>query len=155
MSFGGALEQAAASVALLKAESAVASAKSKAAATAVAASRPLIPAHRIVPVLDPVTRYRGFRLQLCYPQCFTSPAHRFVSAFELRVELPPPTSPGSSSTEWQYLVVAAPVPYKTVAIRIPALPMDVGNRDVHWHHWDPDNKIYTVQVIFTDSPPDK
>lgn len=145
--FGGAVEQAQASLALLRAE-AVAAAKSKA---SVAANKPAVPRGvkpecRITPVMDSVTAYKGCRILLHYPQLLSShgPQHRFVSAWEQKVEVP--------DKDWQYVVVRAPPPYDTVAIKIPAnVEMDTGNSEVHYSHWDPDNKLYTIQILFKTS----
>lgn len=149
-SFGGAVEQAQASLALLKASSVI---------NAGATARPVFPrigrpAYRIVPLRDPITAYRGIRIQLYYPQIELMlpglpalndplhprhPMHRFMSAWEQRVEKP--------DRRYQYVVIAA-MPYETVAFKVPAKELDVANTELHYAHWDADNKIYTLQIMY-------
>jgi splicing factor 3A subunit 2 len=82
----------------------------------------------------------GLLIQIHYPQIGHEiyPLHRFMSAFEQRVEIP--------DRRWQYLVVAAE-PYETIAFRIPSKEIEL-SPDRFLQHWDPDAKQYTLQFFF-------
>lgn len=150
--FGGAIETAQASIALLKAKGAVEQqAKMK-------PHLPIIgrPQHKLIPLLDPITQCPGVRIQVHYPQIDITlpglpspddprhprrPAYRIMSCWEQKVEKP--------DRRWQYVVVGA-LAYETIAIKIPAKELDTANTDYHYEHWDSDNKLYTLQLLFRD-----
>lgn len=72
------------------------------------------------------------------------PRHRFMSAFEQRVERPP-------DGRWVYLLFAAE-PYETVAFKIPNRPMDRtpgGMTSV----WDEAAKTFSLTLTFLPLPP--
>lgn len=74
------------------------------------------------------------------------PRHRFMSAFEQRVERPP-------DGRWVYLLFAAE-PYETVAFKIPNRPLDRrpgGMTTV----WDEAAKTFTLHLTFLAVPRDK
>lgn len=100
------------------------------------------PAYKVCKVRDPQSHRNGLYFQVHLPQIFTSirPQFRLMSAFEQKVEAP--------NRHHQYVVVAAE-PYETIAFRIPARPVD-SNADVCFSHWDPDTRLYVVQILFQD-----
>eukprot|EP00158_Paraphelidium_tribonemae_P002585 Partr_v1_DN25492_c0_g1_i1_m53635 putative Splicing factor 3A subunit len=106
------------------------------------------PGYRITKIRDPHTRQLGLLFQMHYPQIDQSviktPHHRFMSAYEQRVEIP--------NRAYQYLLFAAE-PYETVAFRVPALELDKRNdgADGMWHYWDSDARLYSVQILFRPS----
>ena len=67
------------------------------------------------------------------------PRHRFMSAFEQKVDLP-------RDKRYQYILFAAE-PYETIAFKIPNEPLD---RDPGRliTHWDEDDKKFTVTLYF-------
>lgn len=101
------------------------------------------PAYQVYKSRDPETNQRCLSFEVQYPEIETDlqPRHRFMSAFEQKVESPP-------DRRYQYLLVAAD-PYETVAFKIPNDPIDKGeNRFVT--HWDSDAKRFTLSLHFLD-----
>lgn len=98
------------------------------------------PGYKIIKLRDPITKYLGLLFQLHYPEIKSgdTPRHRFMSAFEQRVEAP--------NRLYQYLVVAAE-PYESLAFKIPAKEID-HSEGRFFVHWDPDSKIFALQVMF-------
>lgn len=99
------------------------------------------PGYKITKLRDPVTRQLGLLFQLQYPEIGTEiyPRHRFMSAFEQRVEQPPDRA-------FQYLLVAAE-PYETCAFKLQAKEVDK-SPGKFWTHYDPDTKEYFLQLFF-------
>ena len=87
---------------------------------------------------------RTLRFEIDYPEIEEGlqPRHRFMSAYEQRLEPP--------DRAWQYLLFAAS-PYETIAFKLPSLEVA---RDAALFHtaWDADRKVFTLQVAFK---PDK
>ena len=67
------------------------------------------------------------------------PRHRFMSAYEQKVE------PWDKA--YQYLLVAAE-PYETVAFKIPNAEVEKRDAGDVVAHWEPDKKTFTVQLFF-------
>lgn len=84
----------------------------------------------------PVTKYPGILLHVHFPNSIVDPQHRFMSAFEQRLEAP--------NRSYQYLLVAAE-PYETVAFKVPNKPL---YEDCMFSYWDNDFKVLTLQVLF-------
>jgi splicing factor 3A subunit 2 len=109
------------------------------------------PAYQVFKSRDPDTNQRCLTFEVHYPEISDGiqPRHRFMSAFEQRVESPP-------DRRYQYLLLAAD-PYETIAFKIPNEPIDKGeNRFVT--HWGYDMKKFTVSMYFVepgDGPPSK
>jgi splicing factor 3A subunit 2 len=110
------------------------------------------PQFTVKKVRDPLTRYPGFLIHLHYPNILPQPGltaspatcrpfHRFMSAFEQRLEAP--------NKNYQYLLVAGE-PYDTVAFKVPnkELYKEEGPENLVFSHWDPDFHVYTIQVLF-------
>lgn len=86
-------------------------------------------------------RSLSFSLQFPEIESNTQPRHRFMSAFEQRVESPP-------DRRYQYLLVAAE-PYETVGFKIPNEPID--RRDgMFVTNWDVESKTFTLTLYFVD-----
>jgi splicing factor 3A subunit 2 len=106
------------------------------------------PGYRVVRQRDPETGQRSLLFEVEYPEIEEGlqPRHRFMSAFEQRVETP--------DKAWQYLLFAAE-PYETVAFKVPSWPVDrdrgggAGRRDKFHSSWDPHRKVFTLLVHFT------
>jgi splicing factor 3A subunit 2 len=101
------------------------------------------PAYQVFKSRDAETNQRCLSFELQYPEIGEDlqPRHRFMSAFEQRVDSPP-------DRRYQYLLFAAE-PYETVAFKIPNEPIDKGeNRFVT--HWDSEGKKFTVTLYFEE-----
>ena len=101
------------------------------------------PAYQVFKSRDAKTNQRCLSFELQYPEIEEDfqPRHRFMSAFEQRIETPP-------DRRYQYLLFAAE-PYETVAFKIPNEPIDKGeNRFVT--HWDTEGKKLTVTLYFEE-----
>jgi len=102
------------------------------------------PKHRVCKQWDPERRQRSLLFEVEYPEIEEGlqPRHRFMSAYEQRLEAP--------DRAWQYLLFAAS-PYETIAFKLPSLEVA---RDAALFHtaWDADRKVFTLQVAFK---PDK
>jgi splicing factor 3A subunit 2 len=99
------------------------------------------PAYQVFKSRDADTNQRCLSFELQYPEIEEDlqPRHRFMSAFEQRVESPP-------DRNYQYLLFAAE-PYETVAFKIPNEPIDKGE-DRFVTHWDADTKKFTLTLYF-------
>jgi len=106
------------------------------------------PGYEVSKSRDPVTNQRSLTFDLHYPELDDAyqrqPRHRFMSAYEQRVEHPP-------NRNYQYLLVACE-PYETVAFKIPNEPIDKGDgRFVT--NWDGEEKRFTLTLYFVDTVP--
>lgn len=101
------------------------------------------PAYQVFKSKDPETSQRCLTFELTYKDIEKDlqPRHRFMSAFEQRVDLP-------KDKRYQYVLFAAE-PYETIAFKIPNEPLD---RDPGRliTHWDEDDKKFTVTLYFED-----
>jgi splicing factor 3A subunit 2 len=102
------------------------------------------PAYQVFKSRDADTNQRCLSFELQYPEIEQDlqPRHRFMSAFEQRVESPP-------DRRFQYLLFAAE-PYETVAFKIPNEPIDKGE-DRFVTHWDADDKKFTLTLYFLEN----
>jgi len=102
------------------------------------------PAYEISKSRHYQTNQRCLSFQLHFPEIESNaqPRHRFMSAFEQRVESPPNRS-------YQYLLVAAE-PYETVAFKIPNETIDRGD-GMFVTNWDVDETTFTITLYFVDS----
>eukprot|EP00531_Pseudo-nitzschia_arenysensis_P002070 CAMPEP_0116122746 /NCGR_PEP_ID=MMETSP0329-20121206/4377_1 /TAXON_ID=697910 /ORGANISM="Pseudo-nitzschia arenysensis, Strain B593" /LENGTH=541 /DNA_ID=CAMNT_0003616611 /DNA_START=1123 /DNA_END=2748 /DNA_ORIENTATION=- len=101
------------------------------------------PAYQVFKSRDTDTQQRCLTFELTYKDIKEGlrPRHRFMSAFEQRVDLP-------RDKRYQYVLFAAE-PYETIAFKIPneALDRDPGRLITHW---DEDDKKFTVTLYFAD-----
>ena len=101
------------------------------------------PAYQVFKSRDADTNQRCLSFELNFPEIEhdLQPRHRFMSAFEQKVESPP-------DRRFQYLLFAAE-PYETVAFKIPNDPIDKApGRFVT--HWDTEEKKFTVTLYFIE-----
>lgn len=98
------------------------------------------PGYRVVKQRDPDTGARSLLFEIEYPEIEEGlqPRHRFMSAYEQKVEAP--------DKAWQYLLFAAE-PYETIAFKVPSLPVD-RSQGRFYTSWDPIRKVFTLQVFF-------
>ncbi|KAH6563264.1 hypothetical protein BASA50_001840 [Batrachochytrium salamandrivorans] len=103
------------------------------------------PGYKVTKVRDPITNQLGLLFQVHYPEIGKNseldnikPRHRFMSAYEQRVEPP--------SKHFQYLLIAAE-PYETISFKVQSLEVDRGEGRF-WSHWDPDAKQFHMQFFF-------
>ncbi len=68
----------------------------------------------------------------------TKPRHRFMSAFEQRVE--------TADKTFQYLLFAAE-PYEVISFKVPNAEVD-GSKEHFFTHWDPDAKVFSLQMRY-------
>lgn len=66
------------------------------------------------------------------------PRHRFMSAYEQKVEPP--------DRKWQYLLFAAE-PYETIAFKVPSREVEKSDNKF-WTHWNRDTKQFFLQFAF-------
>eukprot|EP00339_Tiarina_fusa_P027050 CAMPEP_0117017272 /NCGR_PEP_ID=MMETSP0472-20121206/13514_1 /TAXON_ID=693140 ORGANISM="Tiarina fusus, Strain LIS" /NCGR_SAMPLE_ID=MMETSP0472 /ASSEMBLY_ACC=CAM_ASM_000603 /LENGTH=323 /DNA_ID=CAMNT_0004721599 /DNA_START=52 /DNA_END=1023 /DNA_ORIENTATION=- len=102
------------------------------------------PAYQVFKSRDADTNQRCLSFELSFPEIEEDlqPRHRFMSAFEQKVESPP-------DRRFQYLLFAAE-PYETVAFKIPNDPIDKEpGRFVT--HWDAEEKKFTVTLYFVEN----
>eukprot|EP00262_Sarcandra_glabra_P003589 TRINITY_DN1432_c1_g1_i1.p1 TRINITY_DN1432_c1_g1~~TRINITY_DN1432_c1_g1_i1.p1 ORF type:complete len:352 (-),score=48.28 TRINITY_DN1432_c1_g1_i1:203-1258(-) len=104
------------------------------------------PGYRVTKQFDAETKQRSLLFQIEYPEIEDNakPRHRFMSAFEQRVQ--------SWDKRYQYLLFAAE-PYETIAFKVPSTEVDKSTPKF-FSHWDPDSKMFTLQLYFKTKPPE-
>uniref|UniRef100_A0A7C9EKV8 Matrin-type domain-containing protein n=1 Tax=Opuntia streptacantha TaxID=393608 RepID=A0A7C9EKV8_OPUST len=104
------------------------------------------PGYRVTKQFDAETKQRSLLFQIEYPEIEdnTKPRHRFMSSFEQRVE--------AFDKKFQYLLFAAE-PYEIIAFKVPSTEIDKSTSKF-FSHWDPDSKMFTLQLYFKAKPPD-
>uniref|UniRef100_A0A7S1Y3T3 Matrin-type domain-containing protein n=1 Tax=Grammatophora oceanica TaxID=210454 RepID=A0A7S1Y3T3_9STRA len=106
------------------------------------------PAYQVFKSRDTTTpdssSQRCLTFELSFPEIEAAlqPRHRFMSAFEQKVDTPP-------DRKYQYLLIAAD-PYETVAFKIPNEPIDKERFVTHWDGGDA--KRFTLTLYFMDPP---
>lgn len=100
-----------------------------------------IPKYDLIKIRDPASKRLGLRVELQLPKLKqgVDPMIRLMNAYEQNVE--------EVNTKYQYLVIAAE-PYESVALRLPAAPI---NEETKLTYFDPDQKVFYVQFMFTDA----
>jgi len=98
------------------------------------------PGYRVTKQLDPATSQRSLLFEIDYPEIDKAlqPRHRFMSAFEQKVEAP--------DRDWQYLLFAAE-PYETIAFKVPNKEIDKDPSKFQTT-WDADGKTFALQLFF-------
>eukprot|EP01039_Chlorochromonas_danica_P010534 gene10534-11671_t len=102
------------------------------------------PGYKVTKSRDLLTRQRALLFEVDYPEVESGaqPRHRFMSAFEQKIEAP--------DKNYQYLLFACD-PYETIAFKIPNQPID--KREGRFvTNWDKDNKKFALQLFFLDNP---
>ncbi|KAG8647176.1 hypothetical protein MANES_09G064318v8 [Manihot esculenta] len=104
------------------------------------------PGYRVTKQFDPETKQRSLLFQIEYPEIEdnTKPRHRFMSSFEQKVQ--------PYDKRYQYLLFAAE-PYEIIAFKVPSTEIDKSTPKF-FSHWDPDSKMFTLQLYFKTKPPE-
>ncbi|KAL5984397.1 hypothetical protein ACLOJK_018501 [Asimina triloba] len=104
------------------------------------------PGYRVTKQFDAETKQRSLLFQIEYPEIEdnSKPRHRFMSSFEQRIE--------SWDKRHQYLLFAAE-PYEIISFKVPSTEIDKSTPKF-FSHWDPDSKMFTLQLYFKTKPPE-
>ncbi|XP_034250971.1 splicing factor 3A subunit 2 [Thrips palmi] len=96
------------------------------------------PGYRVTKQRDPDSGQQSLLFQVDYPEIAETvgPRHRFMSAYEQKVEPP--------DRKWQYLLFAAE-PYETISFKVPSREVD---KEKFWTHWNRDTKQFFLQFAF-------
>mmetsp|Transcript_40242 Transcript_40242/g.76927 ORF Transcript_40242/g.76927 Transcript_40242/m.76927 type:complete len:364 (-) Transcript_40242:358-1449(-) len=88
---------------------------------------------------------RSLLFQIEYPEIEegTQPRHRFMSSIEQKIE--------PWDKRFQYLLFAAE-PYEVIGFKVPNSEIDKTGQKF-FAHWEPDKKVYTLQVYFKSPRP--
>ncbi|XP_006037224.1 splicing factor 3A subunit 2 [Alligator sinensis] len=104
------------------------------------------PGYKVTKQRDPETGQQSLLFQIDYPEIAETimPRHRFMSAYEQRIEPP--------DRRWQYLLMAAE-PYETIAFKVPSREIDKAEGKF-WTHWNRETKQFFLQFHFKmEKPP--
>ncbi|KAM6948620.1 splicing factor 3A subunit 2 [Aplochiton taeniatus] len=98
------------------------------------------PGYKVTKQRDPETGQQSLLFQIDYPEIAEGigPRHRFMSAYEQRIEPP--------DRRWQYLLLAAE-PYETIAFKVPSREIDKAESRF-WTHWNKETKQFFLQFHF-------
>lgn len=102
------------------------------------------PGYRVTKQREPQSGQQSLLFQVDYPEIADDvfPRHRFMSAYEQRIEPP--------DRKWQYLLFAAE-PYETISFKVPSREVDKGETKF-WTHWNKDTKQFFLQFSFRNDP---
>uniref|UniRef100_A0A8C6TUG9 Splicing factor 3A subunit 2 n=1 Tax=Neogobius melanostomus TaxID=47308 RepID=A0A8C6TUG9_9GOBI len=103
------------------------------------------PGYKVTKQRDPETGQQSLLFQIDYPEVAEGigPRHRFMSAYEQRIEPP--------DRRWQYLLMAAE-PYETIAFKVPSREIDKAENRF-WTHWNKETKQFFLQFHFKMEKP--
>jgi splicing factor 3A subunit 2 len=98
------------------------------------------PGYKVTKQRDPDSGQQSLLFQIDYPEIVEgiTPRHRFMSAYEQKMEPP--------DKRWQYLLFAAE-PYETIAFKVPSREVDKDNKKF-WTHWNKETKQFFMQFAF-------
>jgi splicing factor 3A subunit 2 len=98
------------------------------------------PGYRVVKQRDPESGQRSILFEVQYPEIEdgVQPRHRFMSAYEQKVEAP--------DKNFQYVLFAAD-PYETIGFKIPNREVDKGEGKF-FTRWSKEAKIFSLQLCF-------
>uniref|UniRef100_A0A1A8QHG9 Splicing factor 3A subunit 2 n=1 Tax=Nothobranchius pienaari TaxID=704102 RepID=A0A1A8QHG9_9TELE len=98
------------------------------------------PGYKVTKQRDPETGQQSLLFQIDYPEVAEGigPRHRFMSAYEQRIEPP--------DRRWQYLLFAAE-PYETISFKVPSREIDKAENRF-WTHWNRETKQFFLQFHF-------
>lgn len=96
---------------------------------------------------DPETGQQSLMFEIDYPEIAEGvvPRHRFMSAYEQKIEPP--------DRKWQYLLFAAE-PYETISFKVPSREVDK-SENKFWSLWNKDTKEFFLQFAFKISQSEK
>lgn len=102
------------------------------------------PGYKVTKQRDPESGQHSLFFQVDYPEVAEGirPRHRFMSAYEQRMEPP--------DRQWQYLLFAAE-PYETIAFKIPSREVEK-TEGKFWTEWNVDTKQFFLQFHFRVEP---
>ncbi|XP_053559050.1 splicing factor 3A subunit 2 [Bombina bombina] len=104
------------------------------------------PGYKVTKQRDSESGQQSLLFQIDYPEIAENvlPRHRFMSAYEQRIEPP--------DRRWQYLLMAAE-PYETIAFKVPSREIDKVEGKF-WTHWNKETKQFFLQFHFKmEKPP--
>jgi len=98
------------------------------------------PGYRVTKQRDPENGQQSLLFEVDYPEIAEGivPRHRFMSAYEQKVEPP--------DRKWQYLLFAAE-PYETISFKVPSREVDKSDTRF-WSHWNRETKEFFLQFSF-------
>uniref|UniRef100_A0A915DG25 SF3A2 domain-containing protein n=1 Tax=Ditylenchus dipsaci TaxID=166011 RepID=A0A915DG25_9BILA len=98
------------------------------------------PGYKVTKERDAPSGQQALLFQVDYPEIADgiTPRHRFMSAYEQKIQPP--------DKRWQYLLFAAE-PYETIAFKIPSREVDK-NEDKFWTLWNRETKQFFMQFAF-------
>lgn len=102
------------------------------------------PGYRVTKQRDPESGQQSLLFQIDYPEISDGivPRHRFMSAYEQKIEPP--------DRKWQYLLFAAE-PYETIAFKVPSREIEK-QEGKFWVYWNKDTKQFFLQFAFKNDP---
>lgn len=98
------------------------------------------PGYRVTKQRCPDSGQQSLLFQIDYPEITDNivPRHRFMSAYEQKIEPP--------DRKWQYLLFAAE-PYETIAFKVPSREVEK-TEGKFWTYWNRDTKQFFLQFAF-------
>jgi len=98
------------------------------------------PGYRVTKQRDAENGQQSLLFEVDYPEIAEGvvPRHRFMSAYEQKVEPP--------DRKWQYLLFAAE-PYETISFKVPSREVDK-SEGRFWSHWNKETKEFFLQFSF-------
>ncbi|KAL5209976.1 hypothetical protein ABZP36_005599 [Zizania latifolia] len=104
------------------------------------------PGYTVTKQYDPDTKQHSFLFEIGYPEIEenSKPRHRFMASYEQKVQ--------SWDKKYQYLLFAAE-PYEIIGFKIPSAEIDK-SADKFFNYWDPDKKLYILQLYFKTRQPE-
>lgn len=100
------------------------------------------PGYRVTKQRDPESGQQSLLFQIDYPEISDGivPRHRFMSAYEQKIEPP--------DRKWQYLLFAAE-PYETISFKVPSREIEK-QEGKFWVYWNKDTKQFFLQFAFVN-----
>lgn len=100
------------------------------------------PGYRVTKERDPDSQQKALLFEVEYPEVLEKikPRHRFMSAFEQKVEAP--------DSKFQYLLFACE-PYETISFKVPNMEVDKAENKFY-SNWDEKRKVFTMQIFFKE-----
>jgi splicing factor 3A subunit 2 len=103
-----------------------------------------LPAYKLTKSVDDALGWRRLCFEVSYPHVGANvqPRHRFMSAFEQRVDV-------QKDARYQYLVLAAE-PYQNIAFKIPSDPIvrDRESPEALCTYWNPVERVFTLRLTY-------
>lgn len=102
------------------------------------------PGYKVTKQKDPDSNQQSLLFQVDYPEIVEGviPRHRFMAAYEQKIEPP--------DRQWQYLLFAAE-PYETIAFKVPSREVDKDPQKL-WTHWNKETKQFFLQFAYKLEP---